>query len=201
MTVSLNDERLEIEGDITFEELVNRAKKDSLPKDEILVQVKINDEALTQEQWEQIATEKVGDKDVKLLTQSEETLSIELIDQALNYIADLQDWLESTSTLDSEQIEDLEKILEGFGWLNLALQQFQQPKYGELIFSGRPLEKELHANRMFLGELESALDKPESNQQLLLQLAFEELPEWLDEYNSMFNQLKDTLEEGKLWLE
>lgn len=201
MTVNLNEDRLEIDGDITLEELVNRAKKESLPKNEILVQVKINEEALTQDQWEEIATEKVGDKDVQLLTESREKLSIELIDQAVNYLEDIQDWLDSLSTLNSERIQELEKVLEGFGWLNLALQQFQQPEQEELLFSGRPLEKELHANRMFLDELESALDKPENNQQLLTQLTFQELPEWLEEYNSIFKQLRDTLEGAKPWLE
>jgi len=198
MTIKLNGEKLDVNRDKSLSELVEEVREKCRDRDEALVELKLDGESLAEEQLEELAPKPLSDieGEIELVSESRDSLSLELVEKALGYIGRLERWreeIEKENFKPDDYEEELEEIIVSFEWLNFALTELGEESSGRPTAGGRELEKYLRDNRLFLSELQGALERPEENRQLIETLFFEELPLWIEDYKENFRELESSL--------
>lgn len=192
MKIKLNDEKIDISDQKTVEDLIKLVKEKLSSTQTRLVGIKVNGKFLTQPELEGQLDLNLEGKEVELVTETIDELTAELAEDALMYLNSLTEWAEdfSVSTQDDITSEvdttEIEELLEGLHWLNLALEELAGTSETGTLLGGRSLPKFMSENRMFLNEIQGALEKPEDNPQLIRTLIVQDLPNWIDEYKDIF---------------
>lgn len=190
MPAILNGEKLDINPDKSVSDLVKETKELCREEGEILVEIKVNGSSLSQSEWEELAKEKIDEKDIGLSSESAEYISGEIISRAKEYLADLSDWINDVKDLDEKTIDDLKEIPESLLWLNLAIEQLTTVHDKKETLGGEKINKLLNENNKFISELKEALNDPEGNRQLIKNLIFRKLPKHLENYRFFYDSLE-----------
>lgn len=199
MDIKLGDREIEISGDETVSTLIDQAKEKLSSTSERLVGIKIGGDFLTQPELEDRLEQELNGKEIELATETTDVLTEEMVVKALTYIDSLEEWCEDLSPsaegnlLPDIDTEEVEQLLDGFHWLNLALEELVAAIEGSTVLGGRSFPKFVSENRAFLSEIQGALENPEENPQLIATLMLQDLPTWLDEYREIFLDLKTKL--------
>ncbi|MFP4589656.1 MAG: hypothetical protein ACLFO3_06810 [Candidatus Acetothermia bacterium] len=193
MTVRLNEERLEVNENQTFEELVEEVKENCYQNGKVLVQIKLNGQPLSQDELDNLASQPIGDKEVQLISETPQSLTSQLVLQALNYLDELSEWLSEIENLREASEEDARKFTEGLKWLTIAIEQLRSAEWSPLMVGGRSLEKFNQDARMTVAEIDAALDKPQENQELLQSFTSGELQTQVAGYRAVFTELRDKM--------
>lgn len=199
MSVKLDGENIEVGEANSVRSLVIQVKEDLYSTNRILVGIKIDGSLLGQRELEQQLTTDINGKDIELITEPSGELRGNLVGQALSYLTDLQEWHagvdypDNGKILSQIEIEKLEQVFEGFVWLSLALDNLANIWEHDPIYNGRTFSKFMEDSKLFLAELEGALEQPEENERLLTGLFFNDLPTWIAEYREVFRDTKDCL--------
>ncbi|MFB6290677.1 MAG: hypothetical protein ABEJ25_02980 [Candidatus Bipolaricaulia bacterium] len=192
MKIKLNDDKIDISDQKTIEDLIQLAKEKLSSTQIRLVGIKVDGKFLAQSELEGRLELTLEGKEIELVTETIDELTVELADNALTYLDSLEEWTEDfsmspngdiTSEIDTGEIEEL---LEGLHWLNLALEELAGTSETGTLLGGRSLPKFMSENRMFLNEIQGALENPEDNPQLIRTLIVQDLPTWINEYRDIF---------------
>nr|MCF7875867.1 hypothetical protein [Candidatus Bipolaricaulota bacterium] len=192
MKIELAKDELEIDDRETVEELIEQAKEELSSTRERLVGIKIDGKFLNQTELEEKLGSELTEFEIELVTETVDELTMELVDNALTYLDGLSEWTDDFAYLNEgdvlSQVEDeeIEELLEGLHWLNLAVEELAATNETETLLGGRSVPKFMSENRMFLNEIQGALEKPEENKQLMTTLILQDLPTWIDEYRDIF---------------
>jgi len=192
MKIELAESELEIDDRETLEDLIEQAKDELSSTGERLVGVKIDGNFLNQTELEERLGSELTDIEIELVTETVDELTVELVEDALSYLDGLGEWLDDFAYINEGEVlsqvddEEIEELLEGLHWLNLAVEELAASNDTETLLGGRPVPKFMSENRMFLNELQGALEKPEENKQLMTTLILQDLPNWIDEYRGIF---------------
>ncbi|MFW6005863.1 MAG: hypothetical protein ACOC9A_00285 [Candidatus Bipolaricaulota bacterium] len=192
MKIELNDDRIDISDQKTVGDLIKLVKEKLSSTQIRLVGVKVDGSFLTQSELEGQLELKLEGKEIELVTETIDELTAELAEDALIYLNSLTEWTEDFSVsakkdITSEvDISEIEELLEGLHWLNLALEELAGAAETGTLLGGRSLPKFMSENRMFLNEIQGALENPEDNPQLIRTLITQDLPTWIDEYRGIF---------------
>ncbi|MBS3736095.1 MAG: hypothetical protein V5A87_03640 [Candidatus Bipolaricaulota bacterium] len=192
MKIELNDDRIDISDQKTVGELIELVKEKLSSTQIRLVGIKVDGSFLTQSELEGKLELKLEGKEIELVTETIDELTAELAEDALLYLNSLTEWTEDFSVsakkdITSEvDISEIEELLEGLHWLNLALEELAGAAETGTLLGGRSLPKFMSENRMFLNEIQGALENPEENPQLIRTLITQDLPTWIDEYRDIF---------------
>ncbi len=192
MKIELAEDELEIDDRETVEELIEQAKEELSSTRERLVGIKIDGKFLNQTELEEKLGYELTELEIELVTETVDELTMELVDNALTYLDGLNEWTDDFAYLNEgdvlSQVEDeeIEELLEGLHWLNLAVEELAATNETETLLGGRSVPKFMSENRMFLNEIQGALEKPEENKQLMTTLILQDLPTWIDEYRDIF---------------
>ncbi len=202
MDIKFGDREIEIGEEKTISALIDQVREKLSTTNERLVGIKLSGEFLTQTELDDELDQKLAGKEVELVTETTEALSDELVAKALSYLDDLEEWSEEVSYPEDGDIlseiddEEVEQLLEGFHWLNLALEELVSASEGANVLGGRSFSKFISENRMFLNEIQGALDNPEENPRLIGTLVMQDLPTWVDEYRQVFLDLRGAERRG-----
>lgn len=195
MIVKLNGESINNSADdSTFKEVVAQAKETCREDNQVVVGIEVEGEFLSQQEWEQIADEPVGNQEINLITESGSDLSVTLAEQAYEFLSNLSQWLDQFDTIEDFDDSEIEELLQSFAWLNFAIEEIPLGKQQEILIAGQPLEKIQQETQLFLSELKGAVNNRDENQELLTSLLIHELPNYLDQYKHVFQQLKQRVE-------
>jgi len=192
MKIELAEDELEIDDRETVEELIEQAKEELSSTRKRLVGIKIDGKFLNQTELEDKLGSELTEFEIELVTETVDELTMELVDNALTYLNGLNEWTDDFAYLNEgdvlSQVEDeeIEELLEGLHWLNLAVEELAATNETETLLGGRSVPKFMSENRMFLNEIQGALEKPEENKQLMTTLILQDLPTWIDEYRDIF---------------
>lgn len=199
MDIKLSGKNLEINEEKTLGALIDRVKEELSTTDKRLVGIKIDGDLLTQTELEERLEKELNGEEIELVTETTEVLTDEMVVKALTYIDNLKEWSEGLSpsaegnVLPDLNTDEIEQLLEGFHWLNLALEELVAATEVGTVLGGRSFPKFISENRAFLNEIQGALDNPEENPRLLGTLILQDLPPWIDEYREIFLDLKSKL--------
>ncbi|MFP4507848.1 MAG: hypothetical protein ACLFO4_03165 [Candidatus Acetothermia bacterium] len=202
MDIQFGDREIEIGEKETISALIEQVKEKLSSTNERLVGIKLGGEFLSQNQLDRKMEEELIGKDVELVTETTEALSDELVVEGLSYLDDLDEWEEGISYPEEGDIlsevdeEELEQLLEGFHWLNLALEELVSTSEGSNNLGGRSFSKFISENRLFLNELQGALENPDENPRLIGTLVLQDLPTWIEEYRGVFLDLRGAERRG-----
>lgn len=202
MDIKFGDREIEIGEEKTISALIDQVREKLSTTNERLVGIKLGGEFLTQTELDNELDQKLAGKEVELVTETTEALSDELVTKALSYLDELEEWSEDVSYPEEGDIlseiddEEVEQLLEGFHWLNLALEELVSASEGANVLGGRSFSKFISENRMFLNEIQGALDNPEENPRLIGTLVMQDLPTWVDEYREVFLDLRGAERRG-----
>lgn len=197
MSVKLDGKHIEVEDSNSIRSLVKRVREDLSVTDRVLVGIKVNGSFLSQSELEDQFTSKIDGKDIELLTEYTGELRDSMVSQALVYLDELEDWHNDIdypmdgNILSEIEVQELEQVFEGFVWLNLALDNLSTIRDTDPVYNGRAFPKFMDESKMFLAEMEGALERPEENERLLTRLFFNDLPMWIDEYRKVFSETKN----------
>ncbi len=192
MKIEINDGQIDISEQKTIGDLIEQAKEKLSSTQIRLVGIKVDGNFLTQSELEGQLELNLKGKEIELVTETIDELTIELAEDALTYLDSLTEWTEDFShsakvDITSEvDITEIEELLEGLHWLNLALEELAGTSETGTLLGGRSLPKFMSENRMFLNEIQGALENPEDNPQLIRTLIVQDLPTWIDEYRDIF---------------
>ena len=196
MDIQLANYEIQIDDDKTVGDLIETAKEELSSTEERLVGIEVDGEFLTQTKLERNLESELRGKEIKLVTETVDELTLELVEDALTYLRSLSEWADNFSyTTESDflsqiNIEEVEQLLEGLHWLNLALEELVSATDNGTLLGGRSFPKFVSENRMFLNEIQGALENPEENGQLLTTLILQDLPAWIDEYREVFLEFR-----------
>ncbi len=199
MSVKLDGEKVEVGDSHSIRSLVKEVREELEETDRVLVGIKINGSFLSQNELENQLTSKIDGKEIELLTEYTGELRGSMVNQALSYLEDLEDWREGIdypmdgNILSEVEIRELEQVFEGFVWLSLALDNLANIREGNPVYNGRAFPKFIDESRMFLAEMEGALERSEENERLLTRLFFTDLPTWIEDYREVFVETRDYL--------
>lgn len=118
MNVQINGRVLEVNGDITFEELI-KLSKDTIPYRQSLTELKIDQETVSQSTLSQIKECPIADfskSKIELFSTPIHEIISEILDKAMEYIKRVE-------KIKNLTYQDLDQVIEGFKWLTLALIQ------------------------------------------------------------------------------
>ena len=195
MTVKLNQEELQIDDDITINELIQRVRKNCLANKEVLIDIEISGEQIKQTKLDEIGDRKVGDREIKLHSADKGNISNELISKAIEYLDHLEVFLsEFDFQGEEDQINELSEVIQSFGWLNFALKEIKRNASEDIFISGQRLSKYQNDSFDFFAELKGALEKPDKNRQLLKTLINQDLSDWIEAYKMIFDELERRFE-------
>lgn len=190
MSVKLNGEKLEINPNKTLQSLIKETKETCRAEGEILTEIKVEGNSLTQSELEELADKKVEGKEIELSSETAEYISEEIIARAKEYLSNLSEWANKLEEIDDEMIEGLKEIPESLLWLNLALKELSPVQAKEQTIGGKKVNSLLNENVKFISELEEALKEPRENKQLIDSLVLRELPRHLEDYKYFFESLE-----------
>lgn len=196
MDIKFGNKKIEISDDETVSALIDQVKDKLSTTDERLVGIKLGGNLLSQSELDGKLDQELGSQEVELLTETTDSLADEMVTKALSYLDDLEAWSEGFSFPEDGDIlseiddEEIEQTLEGFHWLNLALEELVSGSEGDNTVGGRSFSKFISENRMFLNEVKGALEHPEENPRLIGTLIMRDLPTWVDEYREVFLDLR-----------
>ncbi|MCF7890824.1 hypothetical protein K9M78_06350 [Candidatus Bipolaricaulota bacterium] len=196
MKIKLNDDKIDISDQKTVGDLIKLVKEKLSSTQIRLVGIRVDGNLLTQSELEGKLELNLEGKEIELVTETIDELTAELAEDALTYLNSLTEWTEDFSVsaktdITSEvEINEIEKLLEGLHWLNLALEELAGASETGTLLGGRSLPKFMSENRMFLNEIQGALENPEENPQLIRTLIVQDLPTWIDEYRDIFLDLR-----------
>ncbi len=154
--------------------------------------IKVDGKFLTQPELEEKLELELKGAEIELVTETVDQLAVEMADDALAYLERIREWLDDFSQPGDRRIfsrvdiEEVEELLEGLYWSNLALEELVAANDTGALMGGRSFPKFMSESRMFLNEIQGALESPEENKQLMTTLIFQDLPTWIDEYRSIF---------------
>jgi sulfur carrier protein ThiS len=192
MEIELNNGEIEVSEQKTVEELIETVKEKLSSTRSRLVGIKVDGKFLTQSELEGQYELTLEGKDIELVTETIDELTAELIEDALIYLDGLTEWVEGFSVSSQGDIlseidtNEIEELLDGLHWLNLALEELAGTSETGTLLGGRSLPKFMSENRMFLNEIQGALENPEENPQLIRTLIVQDLPTWIEEYRDVF---------------
>jgi len=192
MKIELNDDKIDVSDGKTVDELIKLVKEKLSSTRTRLVGIKVDGTFLSQSELEGQLELTLEGKDIELVTETIDELTVELTEDALTYLNSLTEWAEDYSISPNGDInseintDELEELLEGLHWLNLALEELAATSETGTLLGGRSLPKFMSENRMFLNEIQGALESPEENPQLLRTLIAQDLPTWIAEYKDIF---------------
>ncbi|MBS3786883.1 hypothetical protein KGY79_01655 [Candidatus Bipolaricaulota bacterium] len=192
MKIKLNDDKIDISDQKTIGDLIELVKEKLSSTRIRLVGIKIDGDFLTQPELEGQLELNLEGKEIELITETIDELTAEMAEDALTYLDSLSEWTEDFSLsakndITSEvDVSEIEELLEGLHWLNLALEELAGASETGTLLGGRSLPKFMSENRMFLNEIQGALENPEDNPQLIRTLIVQDLPTWIDEYRDIF---------------
>ena len=181
---------MEFNSDKTLENLVKDIKESCREKGEILIEIEIEGNSLTQSEWEKLAEEKIKDKNIELRSEPAEYISEEIVHRAKKYLDDLSNWIDNLEEINDEIIEDLKKIPKSLMWLNLAIEQVSIVQRKEDTLGGKKIYNLLNQNDKFISEFKDALSEPQENRQLIESLVFSKLPQYLENYRFFYESLE-----------
>src|SRR6056297_2168527 len=185
MSVKLDGENIEVREANSVKSLVRKIKEDLSSTNRMLVGIKIDGSFLGQRELEEELATDINGKDIELITEPTGELRGNMVGQALSYLIDLKEWHaevdypDDGKILSEIEIEKLEQVFEGFVWLSLALDNLANIWDKDPIYNGRTFSKFMEDSKLFLAELEGALEQPEENERLLTGLFFNDLPTWI----------------------
>lgn len=203
MNIKFGNKEIEISEDETLSALIDQVKEKLSTTDERLVGIKLGGDFLAQSELEEKLDQELGSQEVELITETTDSLADEMVTKAISYLDNLEEWSRGFSFPENGDIlseiddEEIEQMLEGFHWLNMALEELVSGSEGDNTIGGRSFSKFLSENRMFLNEVQGALEHPEENPRLIGTLVMQDLPTWVDEYREVFLDLRG-LERRKL---
>ena len=192
MKIQLNEDKIDVSAQKTVEDLIQLAKDKLSSTQARLVGIKVDGRFLSQPELESQLGLSLEGKEIELVTETIDELSAELAEDALTYLDGLKDWVEDFSVSTQEDItsevniDEIEELLDGLHWLNLALEELAGTSETGTLLGGRSLPKFMSENRMFLNEIQGALENPEDNPQLIRTLIIQDLPTWIEEYKDIF---------------
>ena len=192
MEIELNNGEIDVSEQKTVEELIETVKEKLSSTRSRLVGIKVDGKFLTQSELEGQYELTLEGKDIELVTETIDELTAELIEDALIYLDGLTEWVEGFSVSSQGDIlseidtNEIEELLDGLHWLNLALEELAGTSETGTLLGGRSLPKFMSENRMFLNEIQGALENPEENPQLIRTLIVQDLPTWIEEYRDVF---------------
>jgi len=192
MEIELNNGEIDVSEQKTVEELIETVKEKLSSTRSRLVGIKVDGKFLTQSELEGQYELTLEGKDIELVTETIDELTAELIEDALIYLDGLTEWVEGFSVSSQRDIlseidtNEIEELLDGLHWLNLALEELAGTSETGTLLGGRSLPKFMSENRMFLNEIQGALENPEENPQLIRTLIVQDLPTWIEEYRDVF---------------
>ena len=192
MEIELNNGEIDVSEQKTVEELIETVKEKLSSTRSRLVGIKVDGKFLTQSELESQYELTLEGKDIELVTETIDELTAELIEDALIYLDGLTEWVEGFSVSSQGDIlseidtNEIEELLDGLHWLNLALEELAGTSETGTLLGGRSLPKFMSENRMFLNEIQGALENPEENPQLIRTLIVQDLPTWIEEYRDVF---------------
>ncbi|MFW6111564.1 MAG: hypothetical protein ACOC7Z_00945 [Candidatus Bipolaricaulota bacterium] len=196
MDIRLNDKEIEVSEEETVGSLIDRVKEELSTTNERLVGIKLDGDFLVQSELDERLEQNFSDKEIELVTETTDELADEMVVKALNYIDSLEEWSEDIScsaegsVLSNIDTDEIEQLLEGFHWLNLALEELVAATEVDALLGGRSFPKFMSENRAFLNEIQGALENPEGNPRLIGTLMLQDLPDWIDEYRDIFLDIK-----------
>lgn len=199
MDIRLNDKKIEVSEEETVSSLIDRVKEELSTTNERLVGIKLDGDFLVQSELDERLEQNLSDKEIELVTETTDELADEMVVKALNYIDSLKEWSEDIScsaegsVLPDIDTDEIEQLLEGFHWLNLALEELAAATEVDALLGGRSFPKFMSENRAFLNEIQGALENPEENPRLIGTLMLQDLPAWVDEYRDIFLDIKGKL--------
>lgn len=202
MDIEFGDREIEIGEEETISALIDQVKEKLSTTDERLVGIKLGGDFLSQGELNRRLDEELDGKEIELVTETTESLTDELVVKALSYLDGLEEWSEDVTYPEDGDIlseiddREVEQLLEGFHWLNLALEELVTSSERESILGGRSFSKFISENRMFLSEIQGALEKPEENPRLIGSLVTRDLPIWVEEYREVFLDLRGAERRG-----
>lgn len=118
MDVQINGRVLEVNGDVTFEELI-KLSKEAIDYHQSLTELKIDQEIVSQSTLNQIKECPIADftkSKIELFSTPIHEIISEILDKAMEYIKRVE-------KIKNLTYQDLDQIIEGFQWLNFALIQ------------------------------------------------------------------------------
>lgn len=192
----MNDKEIEVSEEETVGSLIDRVKEELSTTNERLVGIKLDGDFLVQSELDERLEQDFSDKEIELVTETTDELADEMVVKALNYIDSLEEWSEDIScsaegsVLSNIDTDEIEQLLEGFHWLNLALEELVAATEVDALLGGRSFPKFMSENRAFLNEIQGALENPEGNPRLIGTLMLQDLPDWIDEYRDIFLDIK-----------
>ncbi|MBS3812914.1 hypothetical protein KGY64_03730 [Candidatus Bipolaricaulota bacterium] len=195
----MDGENIEVGESHSLKSLVNQVRDELEATERVLVGIKINGSFLNQSELESQLTSKIDGKEIELLTEYTGELRGSMVNQALSYLDDLEDWHEGIdypmdgTILSEVEIRELEQVFEGLVWLSLALDNLATIREGNPVYNGRAFPKFMDESKMFLAEMEGALERSEENERLLTRLFFNDLPTWIEDYREVFRETRDYL--------
>lgn len=199
MDIRLSDKEIEVSEEETVSSLIDRVKEELSTTNERLVGIKLDGDFLAQSELDERLEQDLNGKEIELVTETTDELADEMVVKALNYIDSLEEWSEDIScsaegnVLPNIDTDEIEQLLEGFHWLNLALEELVATTETDTVLGGRSFPKFMSENRAFLNEIQGALENPEENPRLIGTLTLQDLPAWIDEYRDIFLDIKGRL--------
>lgn len=177
MIVKLNGEDLEVDGELTFAELIAYVRERLLPR--VLVELQLNGETVSQALLDELETRSISefeDREIALFSLSPHELVGEVVTRGLEELARLE-----RLGLKPETVPEL---IEGFGWLDRALGLIP-------LGAGFPelrtwVERLLVRSREFVARLE--VSPPEELEGLARRFA-----EQLASYRRIFSEIEERL--------